>query len=73
VAKALTGLNPIVLQWARERAGYSLGNIALILKKDVGTIKGWESGVGSPSYGQLEKLAYQYYKRPLAFYPKTGG
>jgi len=68
----VTGLNPRVLRWARERAGFDTGDIARALKKDIGIIEGWESGTSSPTYAQLEKLAYQFYRRPLAlfFFPE---
>jgi Zn-dependent peptidase ImmA (M78 family)/transcriptional regulator with XRE-family HTH domain len=68
VPKRLTGLNPTILRWARERAGYTIPETALALKKSVETIESWESGAGSPTYSQLEKLAYQLYKRPLALF-----
>ncbi len=61
-----------MLRWAREKCGYSIDDIAHGLKKDVTVIESWEDGEGAPTYVQLEKLAYQYYKRPLAlfFFPK---
>lgn len=31
-------------------------------------ISAWEAGAGGPSYAQLEKLAYELYKRPLAIF-----
>ncbi|GAH92931.1 unnamed protein product, partial [marine sediment metagenome] len=36
------------------------------------TIKSWENGTESPTYAQLERLAYEIYKRPLAlfFFPE---
>jgi len=46
--------------------------VALRMKKDTETIEDWESGRGSPTYIQLETLAYQVYKRPVAvfFFPE---
>lgn len=72
MAKEVSGINPQVLRWARERAGYILDDVALAFKKDVETIKNWESGGNAPTYVQLEKLAYQLYKRPIAifFFPE---
>lgn len=67
----LTSVNPKIIQWARERARYSLESVALKFKKDVSAIKKWESGEDFPTYSQLEKLA-GIYKRPLAlfFFPE---
>ena len=40
--------------------------------KSASAIGGWEAGEASPTYVQLEKLAYQVYKRPVAifFFPE---
>ena len=62
----VSGLNPHILRWARERAGFNPGYIARALKKDISIIESWESGASAPTYAQLEKLAYQFYKRPWA-------
>lgn len=72
MAKEVSGINPRVLRWARERAGYILDDVARAFKKDVETIKSWESGRNAPTYVQLEKLAYKLYKRPIAifFFPE---
>ncbi len=66
------GIQPRILKWARERAGYTLSDIARVMRKDVQEIEAWESGDSAPTYSQLEKLAYQIYKRPLAvfFFPE---
>lgn len=61
-------MNYEILRWARERAGYSLEDIAASLGKTPEEIQGWESGATAPTYVQLEKLAYQLYKRPLALF-----
>jgi len=68
----VVGIKPEILKWARERAGYSLDDIAITFKKDIGIIESWESGDSTPTYVQLEKLAYQLYKRPIAlfFFPE---
>jgi Zn-dependent peptidase ImmA (M78 family) len=67
----VVGVNHKILIWARERAGYSLADVGRSLKKDVAVIESWENGAAAPSLAQLEKLAYQLYKRPLAvfFFP----
>lgn len=43
-------------------------DVAAKLKRSVADIDAWEKGDGSPSYPQLEKLAYELYKRPLAIF-----
>lgn len=62
------------MRWAREEAGMSLTEVAAKLKlKTVTseTVQTWESGTAQPSYPQLEKLAYDIYKRPVVvfFFP----
>ncbi|CCI09709.1 ImmA/IrrE family metallo-endopeptidase [Microcystis aeruginosa] len=71
MGEKLTGVNPKIIQWARERARYSLESVAVKFKKDVSVIEKWESGEDFPTYSQLEKLA-EIYKRPLAlfFFPE---
>jgi len=64
-------INPIVLRWARETAGLSLEEVAAKLKRKTVTteiVAEWESGGSSPNYVQLEALAYDIYKRPLALF-----
>lgn len=72
MANYATGVNSEILQWAREKAGYSLDEVARSLKKDTETIVSWESGDAFPTYHQLERLAYSLYKRPIAlfFFPQ---
>ncbi|MDE2821932.1 MAG: ImmA/IrrE family metallo-endopeptidase [Chloroflexota bacterium] len=70
--KTLTGINPDVLRWARERSGLSVSDVARKFSKSPSAISAWETGETSPTYVQLEKLAYQVYKRPVAifFFPE---
>lgn len=68
MANYVTGVNPTMLRWARERAGYSLEDIAAGFRKDVNEIASWEEGETNPTYNQLERLAYTYYKRPIALF-----
>ncbi len=68
-------INPLLLRWARETSGLSLDDVARRLKRKtitVETVASWESGETSPNYIQLETLAYDVYKRPLAifFFPE---
>lgn len=64
--------NPIVMKWARQTAGISIEEVASKFNKNPETIMEWEEGVSSPTYVQLEKLAYEVFKRPLAifFFPE---
>jgi Zn-dependent peptidase ImmA (M78 family)/transcriptional regulator with XRE-family HTH domain len=65
-------IEPSILIWARESLGLSIAEVALKLDKDSKTIQQWEHGNSFPTLAQLEKLAYNIYKRPLAvfFLPK---
>ena len=67
----VTSVNPDVLRWARESSGFSLQDVARFLKKEEAAVIQWETGEASPTYVQLEKLAYELYKRPVAvfFFP----
>ena len=63
-------INPKVLRWARESAGYPLKTVAnhSAFKK----VAEWEKGTTPPTYNQLKGLA-SYYQRPLAllFFPEV--
>lgn len=65
-------IQPEVLRWARDTSGLTIAEVARKLKKSEQDVLDWESGITIPSYSQLEKLAYELYKRPLAvfFLPK---
>ncbi len=68
-------INPMVLQWARTTAGLSIDAVVQKLNRKkitVETIQAWESGEAAPDYVQLERLAYEVYKRPIAifFFPQ---
>lgn len=60
-------VTPVVVRWARERAGYSLEEATQAFKK----IEAWEAGESSPTYAQLEHLANTF-KLPIAvfFFPE---
>lgn len=62
------GVQPKVLKWARETANLTVAEVAAKLKKAVDAIEAWENGESAPTYPQLEKLAYDLYKRPLALF-----
>ena len=68
-------VNPDIMRWARETAGYSIEDVVDKIKRKrvtVDVVQDWENGKASPSYPQLEKLAYKIFKRPLAlfFFPE---
>ncbi|MGB5850756.1 MAG: ImmA/IrrE family metallo-endopeptidase [Rhodanobacter sp.] len=60
-------ITPAVVQWARERAGYSIDDAVRHFKK----IATWEAGEALPSYAQVEQMAERF-KIPVAvfFFPK---
>lgn len=64
----VSGLQPTVLRWARESLGLQVSDVARKLKRSIEDVISWEEGTSAPTYPQLEKLAYQVYKRPLAVF-----
>ncbi len=66
-------VNPAILKWARSSLGLSREDVARRIKKSVDDIRAWEEGKGSPTYPQLENLAYNVYKRPVVvfFFPEV--
>ncbi len=60
-------ITPAVVQWARERSGYSLEDAKHYFKK----IAAWEAGEALPTYVQVEDMAERF-KVPVAvfFFPK---
>ncbi len=58
-----TGINPAMLRWARERAGYSIEEVARRRRVPPERVKEWESGKSFPTWKQLKQLAYQDYHR----------
>jgi Zn-dependent peptidase ImmA (M78 family) len=65
-------VNPKNLKWARESVNLLIEDVAGRMNQDPRVIEAWEEGVSSPTYVQLEKLAYHVYKRPIAifFFPE---
>lgn len=61
-------VNPNVLCWARVSMHLSLEEVARRMNKSVSDIEAWERGEASPTYIQLERLAYTIYKRPIALF-----
>jgi len=64
----ITAVNPLIIQWARERVNLSLEDLALKMKRDPDELRMWENGERSPSYTALEDLAYRHFKVPLAIF-----
>ena len=64
----VASVKPAILRWARRTVGMDVGEVAQRLKRPPAEIEAWENGSASPTYPQLEKLAYQIYKRPLAIF-----
>ncbi|WP_397400605.1 ImmA/IrrE family metallo-endopeptidase [Phenylobacterium sp.] len=58
-------INPALLTWARDTAGYDLPVAAERLKIADYVLASWEAGDDQPSISQLRKMA-ALYKRPLA-------
>lgn len=65
---AVTGVEPGILRWARKSVGLTVSDVADMMKRQPEEIEAWEDGLDAPTYPQLEKLAYQIYKRPLAVF-----
>ncbi len=63
------GVQPSVIRWARESMGMSVEDVAHKLKRPLEEVLAWETDDGaSPTYAQLENLAYKVFKRPLAIF-----
>jgi len=59
-------ISPSILKWARNSIGYSIEDTAHKLNIAPQKLEEWEKGIASPTYNQLENLAYKVYKRPIA-------
>jgi len=59
-------VSPSILKWARDSIGYSIEDTAHKLNISPIKLEEWERGLASPTYTQLESLAYKIYKRPIA-------
>ena len=69
MADRATGINPEMLRWAREQAGFpTVEAVAIRLKRPVFQVEAWESGLESPTWRQLELLAREIYHRPTALF-----
>jgi Zn-dependent peptidase ImmA (M78 family)/transcriptional regulator with XRE-family HTH domain len=61
-------VQPRLLKWARETANMTSAEVAQKFKKTAEEVEDWEEGRSAPTYSQLERLAYEIYKRPLAVF-----
>jgi Zn-dependent peptidase ImmA (M78 family) len=66
VSKVL--VNPEIIIWARKRNGFTVDALAKRMNLEPREITMWETGDKIPSYIVLEKLAYKYFKIPLALF-----
>lgn len=62
-----TSVNPVVLSWARERAGITSADLGARLGCDAERVEAWEQASEVPTYRQLQELA-RYLRRPLAIF-----
>ncbi|MFN3599129.1 MAG: ImmA/IrrE family metallo-endopeptidase [Aquificaceae bacterium] len=60
-------VNPKIIEWARESAGWSLEEISKKLKLPEEEYQKIESGEKNPTFKQLELMA-EYFKRPLTVF-----
>jgi Zn-dependent peptidase ImmA (M78 family) len=58
-------VEPSLLIWARQSAGYEIDEVAIKIKKDFDVVQDWEEGRSKPPLTLLGKLAAMY-RRPLA-------
>ena len=68
-----TGINPAMLRWAREHAGYaSISDVARRVNLPAAEIAAWEAGEKAPTWEQFQHLARDLYHRPTAlfFFPE---
>ena len=63
-----TKINPEILRWARERAGYSIEDIARRRRVSPERVREWESGESFPTWKQFTKLAHEDYHRGTVFF-----
>ena len=60
-------VNPEILRWARERAGFSEEETAKKLKTNTENYRKIETGEKKPTFTQIERLAH-FFKRPIAVF-----
>jgi transcriptional regulator with XRE-family HTH domain len=62
-------INPALITWARQSAGFTMAEAATRLDVDEGQLAAWEAvpGADAPSIPQLRKIA-ALFRRPLAVF-----
>lgn len=65
-------VNGAIIRWARNSLNLSVDDVAHKLRQPPDRVQQWEEGTVHPTYAQLERLAYEVLKRPLAvfFFPE---
>ena len=58
-------INPSMLRWARQSAGYSVEDVARRLGVKPETVAKWEDGEAEVTYGRVDELS-EFYRRPSA-------
>nr|MBA2577206.1 helix-turn-helix transcriptional regulator [Euzebyaceae bacterium] len=61
-------VNPSVLIWGREVAGFDVAEVARRLKTKPERVVEWETGEAAPSLAQLRGLAGLYRRPPALFF-----
>lgn len=64
----MLGINPEILKWARVTANLTFEDVAKRVNRNPEVVMSWENGNSSPTYIQLETLAYKAFKRPVAIF-----
>lgn len=60
-------VNPDVLRWARDEAGYDQQGLAKALNTSSERVASWETGSGKPTTGQVRRLARLLRRTPAFF------
>jgi Zn-dependent peptidase ImmA (M78 family)/transcriptional regulator with XRE-family HTH domain len=58
-------INPAMLRWAREKAGFTVDEVAARFKVRAETVERWEAGEAGVTFGRVDELS-TLYKRPSA-------
>lgn len=61
-------VNPVLLSWAREIAGYPSADAARRASVTEDRLSAWETGEDQPTLAQLRKLAHLYRRPPALFF-----
>jgi Zn-dependent peptidase ImmA (M78 family) len=67
MSKVAALITPSVIQWAREKEGFTLAEAASKIHRSIEEIKQWENGILLPTVAQARK-ASEVYKRSLAVF-----